>query len=764
MKVGLISFHNAYNYGACLQAYALQEAVAGFGASCEYIDYINKRRADGYSMSARFINALRRGNAKEAVKSVIGAPFVWSRGRKFKAFYANHLKTTNQVFHSCEEAALLEKEYDKFIVGSDQVWNADHNGTDPAYFLSFVNDRCKKISYSSSFGMDAIPPDLYKWYEDGINGIGCISTREEAGQRIISELSGRKAHLVLDPVFLLEPEQWLRFVDNERSIRNYTFYYLNAPFDLGDIKRVTGLTDSEQHVLSSSVNIRDFIKKGRKVTFSLSPEDFLSEIYNAELVVTTSFHCLAFSIIFRKKFIAILSGDKGRDERLLNLLKITGLENRIFTRDMTIEQVEQDIDYDKVEHRLNIFKKYSRDYLSLSLFHSAQEVDKLKEPKPEINQSSLFKICEDDKCMGCGACVMRCPAKAIRMLEDVEGFLRPSINLATCTNCNTCVRICPANDKTDSYNKQSYYALKSLDSIREVSSSGGAFRVLAQSVIEQNGVVISSEMHTGWRIEHSIAHDMEEIERQGHTYYVQGKAYDQFPVAEKILNNGEKVLFVGTPCQVAGLKKYLKKDYQNLYTCDIVCHGVPSPRAFQSYIQYLQSRGELTELNHRDKSVGWKGYCTSIVIDGRKEKNPGWLKAYNVMFSHGLINRLSCYSCPYANYNRPSDITIGDWWGAEKYRKEFVDKLGVSLVIVNSEKGQRMLQTVSNNIELVELKKEETIQNSLLKPQKKPVKRMACLIMINKSYEEAAKKYGEWNIKGYCKEYLRRILMRISGL
>ena len=230
-----------------------------------------------------------------------------------------------------------------------------------------------------------------------------------------------------------------------------------------------------------------------------------------------------------------------------------------------------------------------------------------------------------------------------------------------------------------------------------------------------------------------------------------------------LLCDGRKVLFVGTPCQVAGLKQYLQYDDPNLFTCDIICHGVPSPKAFHSYINYLNKRGELMELNHRDKKIGWKGYCTSAIISNKRYQNSGWLKAYNVMFSHGLINRSSCFSCPYANYNRPSDITIGDWWGVEKHRKQMIDKLGISLILVNTKKGAAILEKSTSEVDLIELQKEETFQNSLLHPMKKPTNRLACLVTIEKSYEKAAKEYGEWNLKGYCKEFLRHVSMHFSG-
>lgn len=762
MKVALISFHNAYNYGACLQAYALQEAVSEMNVECEYIDYVNKRRAEGYKMSHRIAKALKEKNIKSAVKNMCGAPFVWSRGSKFNKFYSKYLRKTDITYHSVEEAKILEQSYDKFVVGSDQVWNAEHNGTDSAYFLDFVSDNSKKISYSSSFGMADIPEELNNWYASLVKNIPCLSTREKHGVKIIKDLSGRHAHLVLDPVFLLDGGHWKKFVKNTVPKEKYTFYYMNAEFNIDDFARVTKWKDNKRYILSSSVKPKDFIKRGQKVTFAMSPEEFIEQINNAELVVTTSFHCLAFSIMLHKPFVAILSGDEGRDERLLNLLQITGLENRIFSDDMMLDDVNRDIDYSEVEKRLRPYRDYSKQFLYTSIYKGQTEADSIKEPPYPKSQNKEYTICQKDKCTGCGVCAVKCPSNAIEMLPDKEGFLQPVINSEKCIKCHLCQKVCQINDEPKAVEYQHYYAFKNDDVTRAASSSGGAFTALARKVIGMGGAVAASEMSKDWHAEHTVAETMDGVKKQAKTYYVQGSAFRSFSEIEKLLKDGRTVLFTGTPCQVQGLKKYLRKDYTNLILCDIICHGIPSPKMFDIYTDYLKSRGELTSLKQRDKTIGWAGYCVSAEIGGKKFRNNGWLKAYSVMFSHGLINRKSCYSCPYSNYNRVGDITIGDYWGIEKHRRELKDKLGVSLVITNTEKGDNFFKSASSDMRIWELEKNETAQNSLLKPKKKPLRRKGCIILMESSYEQAAKNYGEWNTKGYIKEFIRGFMLKLK--
>ena len=763
MKAALISFHNAYNYGACLQAYALQEAVRELAVDCEYIDYMNAERTARYSMSARLRRDLKKKNLKGAVKDVLGTPFILIRRRQFDRFYKKYLHKTPETFHSAAELAGLENRYDKFISGSDQIWNAEHNGQDAAFMLGFVHDRHKKVSYASSFGMDTIPSELRSWYAEHLKGIGYLSTREQAGVNIIQNLLGRHAHLVLDPVFLLDASVWRRLIPNTKIGEHYTFYYLNAPFNLSDIERVTGYQDQSRRILSTSVKPQDFIKRGQKITVSMGPEEFLQSIDQADLVVTTSFHCLAFALLFHKKFVAILSGDAGRDERLLNLIKITGLEKRIFTPQMTKEDVDQPIDYLEVEKRLDAFRNYSANYLKAALYEGENEADSLAEPVIPENREDLYTICPTQNCFGCGACSQICPVKAITMQTDQEGFLRPTVNHTACILCHQCRKVCPANHQKTAVEGQRCYAAKNTRDIRAKSSSGGAFRCLASEMIQRGGVVVASEMNKDWKLRHTVARTMEEVERQGRTYYVQSEVYPRFREIRDMLKEGTPVLFVGTPCQVRGLTLFLGKDDPNLLTVDLLCHGVPSPGMFQAFIEYLQSRGNVTALSHRDKSIGWKGYCVSAEIGGKVYRNNGWLKAYNVMFSHGLINRPSCYHCPYTNYDRPSDLTIGDYWGIEKKHKVFFDKMGVSLIFANTAKGQEFLSAAGTQMELLEIQKSDCVQNSLRKPQAQPALRLACMEEMRVSYVQAARKYGEWNAYGFVKEKIRRVTLRLKG-
>ena len=753
MKAGLISFHNAYNYGAALQAYALQEYILLQGVDCEYIHYVNAQRKATYDMGAQFRQALQKKNAVRAAKVLVGTPFIRLRGLKFNAFYAKQLRRTKRMYTNADEAASLNDAYDRFIVGSDQVWNPDHNGGDTAFLLSFVRDSSKKISYSSSFGLDVIPEEFREDYIAALSDFAYLSTREQRGIELIRELTGRKAQLVLDPVFLLPKEKWnaLRKDTKRAGDRPYVFFYTNSPSQVTDFL-CTGypMDGLDRHILSSHVKAKDFVNPHTKVKVSMSPENFLGEIANAALVVTASFHCLAFSIIYEKPFMVMLTGNYGRDERIINLLRMLGLEDRILTTASTAEQVAASIDYATVREKLKPLRDESENYLRSALFGK---------PYSYTDTAPAYEFfCEDERCTGCTACMAVCPHHAVSMVPDAEGFQRPIRDAALCIHCGKCHTVCQALKMPRGHQDagQRFFAAKNQDDVRKKSSSGGVFTALSDYVLAEQGVIIGAAMTDEFRVKHTCAATVAERDALRGTCYVQSDLGHSYEQVRRFLQEGRTVLFVGTPCQVEGLRLFLGEKPERLILCDIVCHGAPSPMVFDAFIRFLSSRGKLTRFRFRDKALGWEGYTVSAVIDGKKKQNRLWLNSFNNLFSHNVINRPSCSSCRYTNYCRTGDITIGDFWGIQKTLPEFKDVLGVSLVIANTELGRSLLQQLKG-LELREVRLADTKQNSLTKPAGPSSHRFqAFYVLRTMGYETVAKKYGEWNSLGYVKNILRK--------
>lgn len=364
MKAGLMTFHTAANYGAALQAYAFEKFLLDRGIECEYINYVNASRAHEYSMTWHIWDSLRRGNLKNAVAYALGSPFMSLRKHRFDKFYEQYLKATAKVYHNSEEAAELNDKYDYFVVGSDQVWNPLCNGDDAAFLLDFVKDDDKRISYSPSFGMTSVDDAHKAVYAENLSRFKHIGVRETVGKKIVKDLTGKDATLVLDPVLLLTREQWMEMMPVKEKKEHFIFSYTNRDSQTADFFKTGYKLDGRKHyVLSRYTKPADFVNPKVRVKYCMSPQEFLWVINNADLVVTASFHCTALAIILNKPFVAIVTGDAGKDERLLSMLNTLGLNNRVLRDGMSVEDVCKEIDYEAVNQRIEQMKEQSVNYI-----------------------------------------------------------------------------------------------------------------------------------------------------------------------------------------------------------------------------------------------------------------------------------------------------------------------------------------------------------------------------------------------------------------
>lgn len=307
----------------------------------------------------------------------------------------------------------------------------------------------------------------------------------------------------------------------------------------------------------------------------------------------------------------------------------------------------------------------------------------------------MIKLSSKYDCCGCEACAQRCPHNAIEMQRDKEGFLYPQISRKKCIDCGLCEQVCPIINQRESTTPIATYAAKNKeDKIRLSSSSGGIFTLLANKIIENNGVVFGAKFNEKWEVVHGYAKTADELANFRGSKYVQSHIGDNFKIAEQFLKSGRKVLFSGTPCQIAGLKLFLRRNYPNLTCIDIICYGIPSPMVWGKYINQHGS-SNISAVSFRDKSNGWKNY--ELAIDGTwgniVRENTGQ-NIYMKLFLQNLILRPSCAQCPAKGEKRNSDITIADYWGIQHVHPEFDDDKGCNLVIINSEKGQSLFNSI----------------------------------------------------------------------
>lgn len=318
----------------------------------------------------------------------------------------------------------------------------------------------------------------------------------------------------------------------------------------------------------------------------------------------------------------------------------------------------------------------------------------------------MIDIVNKKDCCGCYGCYNICPKNCILMIEDIEGFCYPTVDIDKCINCGLCEKVCPFKNNLSKNEFSSIaYACKSKDeAVRTISSSGGIFNLLCKYAIFNNGVVFGSAFNEKFEVIHTYAESLIDCSKFYGSKYVQSEILDSYKKAKEFLDNGRMVIFSGTQCQIKGLNMFLQKEYMNLITIDIICHGVPSPLIFKKYIDNLMevNKSEVNVIKFRDKKLGWHKF--SYVTEFKSGKIYSETLDKDVFmqgFLKNLYLRPSCYECKAKDYKSNSDFSLADYWGIEKIHPEFDDDKGVSLVILNSKKSLGIFNKITLHMDLI---------------------------------------------------------------
>ena len=319
------------------------------------------------------------------------------------------------------------------------------------------------------------------------------------------------------------------------------------------------------------------------------------------------------------------------------------------------------------------------------------------------DESILLASLKD--CTACTACVSVCPQGCISMHEDKEGFLQPRIDASLCIECHKCEKICPvinSDSINDDFETKVYAVSNKDDEVRAQSSSGGVFFPLARWVVEQGGVVFGARWNDKWEVVHDYAEDIDGVKAFMRSKYVQSVVGDTLRQAKQFLDAGRWVLYSGTPCQLGGLRAYLGKEYEKLIQVDLICHGVPSPGVWRSYLKDFFGNEKITDINFRDKRRGWINFQTAIETITREVCETQMENPYFRGFLTNVYLRNSCYDCRFKSEPRNTDITLADYWGAHLFCPEMCDDKGTSLILVHSPKGCEMLSNIlhDNNLKV----------------------------------------------------------------
>ncbi len=730
MKIATLTYQRHDNYGAMLQCYALQKKIEETGVEAEVIDYICEVSGNPYGLTA-----LKAKGIKRYITGIIGAITRLPRIKSFEKF-RKLIKMSKTVTKN--DISQLGACYDGYIVGSDNVWNSDITGLDENYFLSFVADNRKKTSFAASFGNSKIKDEHRTRYKKLLSDFTILTSREETGANLIRDLTGKEAEAVCDPSLLLTLEEWDALAIDTPEKEPYLLAYQMVPSRtfVNFVKKVAKKKSLKVIYIPFPYS---FIEC--KIKLRIGPLEWLGLFKKAEYVITDSFHGCVFSVIFKKQFVVRISQ---LGERIENLLETLTLKNRIVTNPDEVF-IQENIDYSKIEPFLELYRERSE--------------KKLNEIIEYFSTLSSNGIVDPSQCTGCFLCKNICNEDAISIKTDDLGFKYPQINKNLCTSCNNCGSICSLIARQRQVDTQSFYsAINKNINIVKKSGSGGVFHALAASFINSGGVVYGAAYQDGFIISHDVAKNYNEIARLMGTKYVQSSIKNVYLSVTLNLKNRIPVLFVGTPCQCAAIKTYILQKNIGLdifYSCDLFCHGVLSPEIWSRYISYLEKKYKesIKYVSFRDKSKGWRNKFLKITTETQDISDYCNNKASILrIYEQDIAFRESCYQCKYMNMERCGDMSIGDFWGIERLKPKLDNNTGISAVIINSDKGKILFESINTEMKIIEFKNDEIIQQVLKEPTKKNLNRRQFIEdYYYKNMEYVLKKYSQVTGKLYLK-------------
>lgn len=371
----------------------------------------------------------------------------------------------------------------------------------------------------------------------------------------------------------------------------------------------------------------------------------------------------------------------------------------------------------------------------------------------------MIKIENKENCCGCWACVNICPKDAITMVEDEKGFKYPKIDKEKCIDCGLCEKVCPIiNNKNVEKEVKAYACFNKNLETRMNSSSGGIFSLIANYILDLNGIVFGAQFDKEYNVVHSYIENQKDLYKFQCSKYVQSDVGDTYKKAKEFLDNDKYVLFTGTPCQIEGLYKFLRRDYDKLYTQDFICHGVPSPRVWRKYLKETNNmyNSQPKNISFRSKDNSWQDFELKIQYENNVYRNTQGKDTYLRAFLNDICLRDSCYQCNFKKKNRLSDFTLADFWGIDNIDKSMNDDKGISLVVVNSNKGKELFEKLKENLEYKEVNFDDAIKYNM---------NMVSSVKMNKNREKFFNDLDKNDLDSLVKKYIKKksILRRILG-
>lgn len=668
MKIGIVTLYGNTNYGNRLQNYAVQEILKKRGYEVETL--VCKKNTTKDSLRKVY----------HAVKSILGDKQSKRMGR-FNQFNKEMIPTRTIRNKTGLIPSEIAQEYDFFITGSDQVWNPDIRLKEKDNFFLRFAKREQRICLAPSIATNEIPQTCMAEYQIGLNGFPYLSCREKNGAELISRIAGKECKNIIDPTLVIDAQAWREFSKPIPQEQPYIlmFYLGMVPEKIRQLAQAEAQRRKLDIIEISSIKDKNFIS---------NPQSLVWLIDHAELVLTDSFHGAAFSINMNTPFLVFNRVSKKKAENRITS-RIVALTEKFCVSERYIEKDINELDFtcnfENGNKVLESERVKFQNYLDRCLSQKKQSLNLLP----------------DRQCTGCGACEQVCPKGCIEMRYDAEGFLRPILEQKMCISCQKCTQICPVLHKESlaaNELQQVFAAICNNQDKLNKSSSGAIFPLMAEWIIRQKGVVFGAAFDDEFEVSHSWTDTEDGIKKFYTSKYVQSNIQECYLKVAEFLKDGRLVLFTGTPCQLAAIKSYLGQEYEGLILVECACHGVPSPRVWRMYKKHLFKEhldGEqIKYVNFREKVDGQLFFLKAC------SKNHKYVSlyskdAYFKGFMNNLILRPSCATCSFKGTKRVADITLADFWGISKACPDFPQKNGCSMIMVNSEKGKKVWESIA---------------------------------------------------------------------
>ncbi len=701
-KIGIATVYTGFNYGSALQAFATKTLVSSMGYDAEVIK-LSGSLLPGRDVRVKkiltvlFRSMLHPGGMKSLKNygDSIKKPLSAQSTAMFRLFADYKLRPCEDKYKNLKKSAHSE-EYCAFLCGSDQIWNSAVFYVDPFYYLRFAPEE-KRIAFAPSFGRDFIPDYNKRKIKKFVSEIPHKSVREESGVDIIKELTGDSAQVLIDPTLVLTAEEWTKNLKlkTQNEEKYLLAYFLDEPSQKAKdtVKEISEKYGLKIIGLPYSFEYTPWTEN----IAHAGPSEFVEYIKNASFVCTDSFHGTAFSLNFNIPFYTFERnyGNAGKQSaRIQSILNIVSQTERY-------EPPKFDdcfrISFENVNSVLREERKKSKEYLAGIL--------SLVQGEAEVKRTGVLEKDNLRECTGCGVCESVCPFGAIRITENNEGFYSPVIDDKKCTDCGVCKKSCYKFDNTfkvkTEENFECYSAVNKSQEELSSASSGGVSAEIMKAALKAGYFVagVAYDMKTD-RAVTKIAKTEDELAQFKGSKYFQSYTAETF---DEILSDKteQKYAVFGTPCQIYALSKAaeLKNTRHKYLFVDIFCHGCPSLKLWDKYLEYVKSKTHTTEfskINFRSKTHGWHEYCFDFFGKDKSFSSSKYNDPFHEMFFGLDAMNEACYDCVARSTVEKTDIRIGDFWG----NRFNMDTKGVSAVVIASEKGKNIFETVKPAFEI----------------------------------------------------------------